>query len=100
MKIDDFPAALSTYLNDTGISQISFAKQIDGNQSQVSDWIKGKLKRSTPSVRRAMTIIEKHRRNEQPLPSVIDQAVRMVWNGTDDSAVAIAKVIESLAGFR
>lgn len=48
---DNFSKTISTLIERNNLNQISFAKEVNVNQSQVSDWISGKSKPSFETLR-------------------------------------------------
>ena len=100
MKPEDFTRELNEFIDQTGITQEGLSEMTGVSQSQISDWKNGRIKRLGGNPRKLLNVIQEYRKNiDYPMPEVIQQAVRKVWSGKDEDAVAIAQVVESLTPF-
>ena len=83
------------------MSQNCFAKQIGISQPRLSEWLSCKMKRTPLKAKKALIIIENYRNQKyKTLPQVIEKSIRRIWDGTEQHAIAIACVIESLENFK
>jgi predicted transcriptional regulator len=84
-----------------GITQQSLSTATGVHQSQVSRILSGVTKRLSKNVSKLVRYIDSLHNcigKDAPIPSVLNEALRLVWDGSPEHADAIARVIVSLEG--
>ena len=95
MEVNTFCDALRGFLEHSGVSQNSLAKQSGVSQSQISDWSKGKLTRFGKNPKKVMDIIDSYQKSHVKNVSkkVID-AVADYCGGSSEKELKLIKLLE------
>ncbi|WP_018416539.1 helix-turn-helix domain-containing protein [Teredinibacter turnerae] len=97
MDVIKFQGELNQFLNTSGVSQNTLAKQAGVSQSQISDWKNAAPKRFSRNPKKVMTFIENYRKSDaEQLPEEVVRVVRNFCAGDNERYAFLVRMIESL----
>lgn len=97
--IKKFISDLKKHLAESGQSNNSFAKEVGVSPSRITDWKNGHIKRYSKNQKIAHSIIRNfQKRNKQPIPEEVEDAVRTLLNSTNNPN-EVVNLINSIKSF-